>query len=144
MWYGIKVYLSVMEKIIKKFSLLTFTVLLSLVTFTSCDNDNDDDVDDLNGTIWYHIFESTPNVTYSQYGYALYFGKKTVEWVAINDHYHITEKYAVWDYHLSGNTLHIENQSIPYSPNAIYVGNNLFERYRTDKPQVTGAGSLTE
>lgn len=119
------------------FLLLMLAVVISLISFSSCDKD-DDDSDELNGTIWYSLFndyEQSIQATPSK-GYALYFSKHTVEWFSLDDHYRIQDKFDDAYYHLEGDMLYMGNATFHYSPNAIYYGGRLYVRQRPDAPIV--------
>lgn len=110
-------------------SLTLFLITLGAIMFLGgCSEDNESSV--LDKSVWIHQFKPEENIIDAA-GAALCFGKKQVEYYAIDTDFKILRLIEVFDYHLQDSHIVIGNQTYKLTEHTLMFSNKMF--YLTDK-----------
>lgn len=97
--------------------------------FSSCDNDKDD-LQSLNGTVWIHRYTQNDNIIDGSAA-ALYFGKNKVEYYALDANLKVLRLIRSLDYQVKGRTIVIGIKEGTLNDNSLHFNNLIY--YRSNK-----------
>lgn len=113
--------------ILKYYSIIFVMSIICL--FSSCDNDKDD-LQSLNGTVWIHRYTQNDNIIDGSAA-ALYFGKNKVEYYALDANLKVLRLIRSLDYQVKGRTIVIGIKEGTLNDNSLHFNNLIY--YRSNK-----------